>query len=104
MLLVEERLERGKRGVQPEEAIEIDGGIGLAGRVGSRAGDGDGRAQVVISLFAVRNYYVQPVGSAALEYGDQNFLASGRGACGIECALEPQRRGAHADHGERGIA
>ena len=52
----------------------------------------------------MRHHDVQAVGRAALEDGDQNLLARAGGVGGVQGALQPQGRGAHADHGEGGIA
>ena len=64
--------------MQAEEAVEIDGCVFCAiAAVGPR--DGDGGAQLVVGLLAVRHHDVQPVGRAALEDRHQNFFAR-RGA------------------------
>ena len=47
---------------------------------------------------------VETVGGAALEDGDEDFLARAGGVGGVQGALQPQGRGADADHGEGGIA
>ena len=68
---VEHRLERRERRVQSEESVQIDGRIGRA----VRFGNGDGGPQFVIALLSEGNHHVQAVHGAALEDGDQDFLA-----------------------------
>ena len=75
MLLVEQRLERRERGMQSEEAVQVDRGVVVLAWVAGGPRDRDGRAQVVVGLLAVRHHDVQAVGRAALEDRDQNFLA-----------------------------
>ena len=65
------RLQRPKRRVQAEQAVEIDGRIGRAVRARNR----DGGPQIVIALLAVRDHDVQSVHRAALEDRDQDFLS-----------------------------
>ena len=99
MLRVEHRLQRRKRGMQPEESIEIDRGVFAA----VRPRDGDGRAQIVIRLLAVRHDNVQPVRGAALEDRHQYLFPRRWRVRGIQRPLQPQRRRAHADHRQRRI-
>ena len=98
--LVEERLQRRKRRMQAEEAIEIDGRILALVARRWPARDGDGRAQIVVGLLAVRHHDVQAVGGAALENGHQDLLARRGASCGVKRALQPQRRRACTDHGQ----
>src|SRR4051812_4472420 len=69
--LVPQRLERVHRGMQSEEAVEIDRRKLRAG--GTR--NGNRRTHSVVRLLTVRHYEVQTIGSAALEQHDQAFLA-----------------------------
>ena len=66
--------------------------------------DGDRRAKIVIAPLAVRDHDVQAIGRAALEDRDQHFLARALLVAGEGGALQPERRGAHAGHRDRGIA
>ncbi len=66
---VVQRLERCQPRVHPEEAVEIDGGI--SARAGT--GYGDARTGRVVGAFAERHDHVQPVDSAALEDGHEDF-------------------------------
>ncbi len=89
--------------MQSEEAVQVDRGVRIACLAcGPR--DRDRRPQVVVGLLAVRHHDVEAVRRAALENRDQNFLARARRAGGVQGALQPLRRGAHAHHGEGRIA
>ena len=100
MALIVERLERGKSGVQAEVAVKIDSGV-VAG-AGTR--DGDGRAEIVVGLFGVRDDDVEAIGGTALEDGYEHFFAASGSILRIEGAFEPNRSSTDADHGEGGIA
>ena len=70
MALIVERLEGCERGMQAEEAIEIEHLV---------LRDGDGGAHGVVVLFAVGDDDVEAVGGAALEDDDQAAAGSGGG-------------------------
>ncbi len=65
MALVPERLQGRHRGMQSEEAVEIDDRV---------ARNIDRRPHGVVSLLAVRNHDVQSVGRAALEDDHQPLV------------------------------
>ena len=73
--------------MQAEEAIEVDGGVftPAGGLRGPRHRDGG--PHIVVALLAVRHHDVEAVGCAALEDGDQDFLARRGRIRGIERAL-----------------
>ncbi len=88
--VIPNRLERAESGVQAEKTVQVDGGVFTAVGYLRRSRYGDGGTHFVVALFGVRYHDVQPVGCAALEYGDQDFLAR-RGSIGsVQRALEPQ--------------
>ena len=61
--------------MQAEETIEIDDRIRSVD-IGGGAGNGDGGAEVVVALFAVRDHDVEAIRRAALEDGDEHFFAA----------------------------
>ena len=76
--LVEQRLERRERrdAGRRSHPDRWPHPRACRGRGGPR--NGDGGAQIVVRLLAVRHHDVQSVGGAALENGDQNLLARRR--------------------------
>src|SRR5579872_2918410 len=71
VLGIENRLQRRQRGMQTEETVEVDGGIGRA--VGPR--DRNIRTHVVIHALAMGNHDVESIHCAALEDRDENLPA-----------------------------
>jgi len=90
--------------VQSEEAVQVESGVVLLARVAGGARDGNGRAQIVVCLLAVRHHHIETVGSAALEDRHEDFLPRSRAVGGVQGALQPSGRRARAHHGEGGIA
>ncbi|MDQ1473303.1 MAG: hypothetical protein QOJ99_4783 [Bryobacterales bacterium] len=66
--------------MKAEESVEIDGSIPCRG--GGWPWYRDGGPEIVITLFAVRHYDVQPIGSATLEDGDQHLFPGSGSAFG----------------------
>ena len=92
---VVDRLERRQPRVEGEEAVEIEPGVGAA-----RPGNGDCRAALVIRALAVRHDHVEPIHRAALEDGDEQFLARRAGCCR---ARKKRRRKSEADQREPAV-
>ena len=99
LVFVKERLEWREAGVQAEEAVEIDRGVGAAA---AWLRNGDGWAQAVIVWFGEWDDDVEAVGGAALEEDDELFFAGGGGSGG-DGALQECGHGAEADHGDAAL-
>ncbi len=80
--------------MQPEEAVEIDGGIGAASRPLNR----ERRARRVVVALAERHDHVQAVHGAALEDRDEDALPRAAGC--RRGAREKLRREPEADERE----
>src|SRR5215213_483076 len=65
-LRVPQRLERGERRVQAEEAVQVNGRLAGGRARALRLSDPQRRAQTVITAFAVWHDHVQPVHRAPL--------------------------------------
>jgi hypothetical protein len=71
LIFLEERRERSERGMEAEEAVEIDRRIVAAVLW---LGDGDARTQAVIIGFAEGDDDIETVGGAALEEDNELLL------------------------------
>src|SRR5215472_2238054 len=106
MLLVPQRFEGSHRGMQSEEAVQVDDAVAAA----TGPGNGDAGTHAVVSLLGVRHNDVEPVGGAALEQHHQ-ALAAGAGsgsACGslggVDRACQKTRYDACAHDSQRPVS
>src|SRR5262249_23607468 len=108
MLLVPQRFEGSHRGMQPEEAVQIDDADAVAAATGP--GKGDAWTHAVVSLLGVRHNDVEPVGGAALEQHHQALATgagsgSARGGLGsVERARQKTRYDACAHDSQRPVS
>src|SRR5580700_4213442 len=95
MMLIPEWLQRGHRGMQAEETVEVEDIL---------ARDVDGGAHIVIRPLAMRHHDVQPVGSAALKDDNQAFGPCSRLRRTIRCARQKTRDCGGADNSQSAVA
>ena len=93
---IEQRLQRRKAGVQPEESVEIDGGIfrPAGGRNRQR------RASGIVGALAERHDHVEPVDGAALENRDQYTPPR---VCCSDCSRQKRWSEAKTDEGQPAV-
>ena len=100
-LPIEQRLERSKGRMQPEEPVQIDRCVRDAR---SGPGDRDRRPQIVVRFLPMRHDDIQSVRRPALKNRDQDLLPRRRGIGGVQRPRQPKRSRAHAHHRQSGIA